>query len=65
MPIIEQVKSQLSACRGRWPDVASGSGVPVSTVRKIAQGVSKDPGVRTVQRLLDYFERQGKLKEAA
>lgn len=60
MSIIEQVKLQLAENRGRWPEVASGSGVPVSTVRKIAQGVSKDPGVLTVQRLLDYFAKQGK-----
>lgn len=60
MSIIDQVKSQLAANRGRWPEVASGAGVPVSTVRKIAQGVSKDPGVLTVQRLLDYFAKQGK-----
>lgn len=58
MTILRQVKSHLAANRGRWPEVASGSGVPVSTVRKIAQGVSKDPGVLTVQRLLDYFAKE-------
>lgn len=63
MPILDQVKSLLAASRGRWPEVAEASGVPVSTVRKIAQGVSKDPGILTVQRLLDYFEPSG--KEAA
>lgn len=35
--------------------IAAGSGVPFSTVTKIAQGVVKDPGVHTVQRLADYF----------
>jgi predicted transcriptional regulator len=57
--ILEQVKIKLTESRGRWPEVAANSGVPVSTVRKIAQGVSRDPGVQTVQRLLDYFERRG------
>ena len=65
MNLLDNVVKSLSSCRGRWPDVSEASGVPVSTVRKIAQGVSKDPGVKTVQRLLDYFERQGKLKKAA
>lgn len=58
--ILEQVKRKLTASRGRWPEVSAGSGVPVSTVRKIAQGVSKDPGIQTIQRLLDYFQRGGK-----
>ncbi|HRF06315.1 hypothetical protein [Accumulibacter sp.] len=35
--------------------IAKGSGVPFSTVTKIAQGAVKDPGVHTVQRLADYF----------
>ena len=35
--------------------VASESGVPFSTVTKIAQGSVREPGVHTVQRLADYF----------
>lgn len=35
--------------------VARESGVPFSTLSKIAQGAVKDPGVHTVQRLADYF----------
>ncbi len=41
--------------------VAAESGVPFSTVSKIAQGSVKEPSVHTVQRLFDYF----KSKEAA
>lgn len=36
-------------------DVALGSGVPFSTVAKIAQGSVTDPSVHTVQKLYDYF----------
>lgn len=39
--------------------VAAGSGVPFSTVAKIAQRVVADPSVHTVQRLADYFVSQG------
>lgn len=35
--------------------VASESGVPFSTVCKIAQGAIKDPSVHTIQRLYNYF----------
>lgn len=51
------VKRRLSETRGRWPDVARGSGVPISTVRKIAQGQIADPAVSKVEALADYFER--------
>lgn len=39
--------------------VAAGSGVPFSTVAKIAQGSVTDPSVHTVQKLADYFSSQG------
>jgi len=38
--------------------IARDSGVPFSTLTKIAQGSVKDPGVHTVQRLADYFAGQ-------
>lgn len=37
--------------------IASESGVPFSTVSKIAQGSVTEPSVHTVQRLYDYFRR--------
>lgn len=36
-------------------EVARASGVPFSTVAKIAQGQVTEPSVHTVQRLYDYF----------
>ena len=39
--------------------VAAGSGVPYSTVSKIAQGVVKEPSVHTIQRLADFFAKEG------
>lgn len=39
--------------------VAAGSGVPFSTVAKIAQGNVTDPSVHTVQKLADYFAAKG------
>ncbi|MDE1138164.1 MAG: hypothetical protein PW999_00625 [Paraburkholderia tropica] len=51
------VKRRLAETRGRWPDVAKGSGVPISTVRKIAQGQIADPAVSKIEALTEYFER--------
>lgn len=57
-PLFSFVKRNLAATRGRWPDVAEGSGVPISTLRKIAQGQIDDPGVTKIQAIADYFYRQ-------
>lgn len=53
----DYVMRRLRETRGRWPDAAAGSGVPISTVRKIAQGQIADPAVSKVQALSDYFQR--------
>lgn len=39
--------------------VAAESGVPFSTVAKIAQGSVADPSVHNVQKLADYFASKG------
>lgn len=38
--------------------VAAASGVPFSTLTKIAQGVVTNPSVHTIQRLADFFAGQ-------
>ena len=57
-PLYEFVMAHLRAKAIPQRTVAAGSGVPYSTVTKIAQGSVKDPGVHTVQRLADYFAKQ-------
>lgn len=57
-PIYEFVMANLRAKAIPQRTVAAGSGVPYSTVTKIAQGSVKDPGVHTVQRLADFFAKQ-------
>lgn len=57
---LEVLRERLAARKGRWPDVAHASGVPVSTVRKIAQGHTSNPRIETVDRInraLDLAER--------
>lgn len=39
--------------------IAAGSGVPFSTLTKIAQGQIKAPNVHHVQALYDYFQKVG------
>ena len=59
--IYDFVMARLKARSIPQRTVANESGVPFSTVCKIAQGAVKEPSVHTVQRLYDYF----KGKEAA
>ena len=59
--IYDFVMTQLRSKRIPQRQVARESGVPFSTVCKVAQGYVSDPSVHTVQRLADYF----KTKEAA
>jgi len=49
------VLSQLDLREPAWTEVAQGSGVPYSTLKKIATRVTPNPGVLHVQRLARYF----------
>ena len=58
-PMFDYVMAQLRAKRVPQRQVASGSGVPFSTVTKIAPGQIKSPRVHQVQALHDYFKKVG------
>lgn len=55
---IESLKARLQEMKGDWPIVAAGAKVPVSTVRKIAQGHTKNPRIHTVDRLIGWLDSQ-------
>jgi predicted transcriptional regulator len=53
---LDYVKSELSRMRPiDWEEVATLSGVPLGTLRKIAYSEVEDPRFSTVKRLADYF----------
>lgn len=54
-PLYDFVMAHLRAKNIPQRTIARDSGVPFSTVCKIAQGSVKDPSVHTVQKLYDYF----------
>lgn len=61
MPIenlLQFVLSRLENCRGDWKSIAEKTGVPYSTLTKIAQGHTENPGVQHVQKLANYFREQ-------
>ncbi len=52
------VMSRLRAKDVPQRQIARESGVPFSTVCKVAQGSVKEPSVHTIQRLADFFRRR-------
>lgn len=54
--MLEDVLDCLDSAKGSHKQVARDSGVPYSTVAKIAQRVTPNPGVNHVQRLYEYFQ---------
>jgi transcriptional regulator with XRE-family HTH domain len=51
------VMSRLRADKGRWPEVALGSGVSRRTIEKIANRQIADPGVSHIEKLAKYYGR--------
>lgn len=56
--IYAYVLRELQASKGRWSDVADGSGVSKRTIEKIARREIADPGVSHIERLAKYFRQQ-------
>lgn len=57
--LYETVMARLREKRVPQRQVARESGVPFSTLTKIAQGQIKAPSVHHVQALYDYFQKVG------
>ena len=54
----DYVLRKLADAKGRWADVADGSGVSRRTLEKIARKEIEDPGVSHIQKLADYFRSE-------
>lgn len=57
-PIYEYVMTRLEGSKGKWPEVAEGSGVSRRTLEKIARSEIQDPGVSHIEKLYRYFRDQ-------
>jgi hypothetical protein len=49
----EHVLVYLQSTKGRWPDVARRSDVPLRTLEKIARQEIRDPSTSRIQKLYD------------
>jgi predicted transcriptional regulator len=53
--IHDYILDQLEASKGKWLEVAKGSGVPYSTLKKIAYRTIASPRVKHLEKLASYF----------
>ena len=54
--ILDHLKRRLrDAGHGRWEQIAEAAGVAKTLPRKVAYGDRENPGVQTIQPLLDFF----------
>lgn len=55
--IIDYLRRKLKeAGPARWQGIAEATGASVSTIRKVAYAETSNPGVVTMQPLLDFFQ---------
>jgi hypothetical protein len=55
--MLEDLLSRLDADKGRWPEISRASGVPYFTMMKLVQRRTRNPQIKTVQALVDYYGR--------
>ena len=63
--IYEYVLAQLELAKGKWSEVADGTGMSKRTIEKIARREIEDPGVSHIEKLATYFRSGRKPKRAA
>lgn len=56
-PMLDYVLRQLDASKGQFREISKDADVPYSTLVKIAQRVTPNPGVNSIQALADYFRK--------
>lgn len=58
MTMLEDLQKRLQGYTGQLRKVAKGSGVSLSTVRKIHGGFVPDPGIKTYEKLITWLNKQ-------
>lgn len=57
--LLHQMKTRLSAVKGKWPAIAREADVDYVWLFKVMQGRIKDPGVARVERVIAALDRLG------
>lgn len=59
MDILQFIKDYLEAKRGHWPAIARDADVDYSWLTKVMQNKIPNPGIRELQKVLDYITDNG------
>lgn len=52
----QYVLKELDARRGSWPAISEATGVPYRTITNLAQGLTRNPTVGTLEPLAKHFD---------
>lgn len=62
--LLDYVRAHLLERKGTWRTISKETGVPQSTVQRIAHGTNPNVRIRNVEKLANYFRaRTAKLEE--
>jgi hypothetical protein len=64
MNILKFVQDYLETKRGHWPEIAAEAGVTYSWLTKVVQNTIPNPGIKDLQKLLDYIVAHGGIIKA-
>ena len=53
-----QIVKALQARKGEWRQISAASGIPYSTLSKLARGKIPSPGLGNINKLLPHLERR-------
>ena len=59
--IRDAVQESMNANRGKWRRISRETGIPYFTITNFMQGRTPNPGLDTIQPLLDYFHYELRL----
>jgi hypothetical protein len=63
--IYDYVIQALEDSKGEWPEVSEGSGVALTTLKKIARKEVANPGVHYIERLWKYFQLKDQARRSS
>lgn len=63
--ILVYVKRRLDELKGQWPRIAKETSVPYFTIANISRGKSTNPGIDSLQPLIDWFVKYDEEREKA
>lgn len=59
MTLLSLTRARLNSCHGRYAEISRQSGIPYSSLVKLAQGHAKNPTVDSLQSVIEALDALG------